>query len=54
MNIFLSEIHEKYTQIVKSANLIGFLNWLAKKSKLTNLVNPLDMNPSHMYFALKC
>ena len=28
MNRFLPEIHEKYTKIVKSANLIGFLNRL--------------------------
>ena len=29
MNQFLSEIHEKYTKIVKSTNWIGFLNRLA-------------------------
>ena len=29
MNRFLLEIHEIYTKIVKSANLIGFLNRLA-------------------------
>ena len=34
MNQFLSEIYEKYMKIVKSANLIGFLNQLAKISKI--------------------
>ena len=29
MNRFELEIHEKYMKIVKSANLIGFLNRLA-------------------------
>ena len=29
-----TEIHEKYTKIVKSANLIRFLNRLAKISKI--------------------
>ena len=40
MNRFLSEIHEKYTKIVKSANLIGFLNRLAKTSNLTDKSTP--------------
>ena len=40
MNQFLSEIHEKYTEIVKNANLIGFLNRLAKTSNLTDKSTP--------------
>ena len=34
MNQFLSEILEKYMKIVKNANLIGFLNQLAKIDKI--------------------
>ena len=41
MNTFLWEIHEKYMKIVKSANLIGFLNRLAKMKNLTDS-QPLD------------
>ena len=51
MNRFLPEIHEKYTKIVKSANLIGFLNQLAVSTSFAyfgqnyknfnRLVNPL-------------
>ena len=33
MNQFLSEIYEKYMKIVKNANLIRFLNRLAKIDK---------------------
>ena len=33
MNRFLPEMHEKYTKIVKSANLIGFLNQLVYLGK---------------------
>ena len=40
MNQFLSEILEKYTKIVKSANLIWFLNQLAKTSNLTDKSTP--------------
>ena len=43
MNQFLSEIHEKYTKIVKRANLIGFLNWLAVSFNLTDK-STLDSN----------
>ena len=43
----LSEIQEKYTKIVKSANLIGFLNRLAVLRTLRTLPisQPLDINP---------
>ena len=41
MNQFLSEIQEKYTKIVKNANLIGFLNRLVFPPTLTNS-QPLD------------
>ena len=43
MNQFLSEIQEKYTKILKSANLIGFLNRLAVSFNLTDS-QPLDSN----------
>ena len=36
MNRFQVEIQDKYTKLVKSATLIGFLNQFAKISKLTN------------------
>ena len=39
MNQFLSEIQEKYTKIVKSANLIGFLNRLAVLRTLRTLTD---------------
>ena len=42
MNQFLSEIYEKYTKIVKSTNLIGFLNWLVFPLNLTDS-QPLDI-----------
>ena len=48
MNRFQLEIHEKYTKIPKSANLIGFLNWLVsftpfgqKWRNSNRIVNPL-------------
>ena len=41
MNLFLSEIQGRYTKIVKTANLIGFLNWLAVSFNLTDS-QPLD------------
>ena len=41
MNQFLSEIYEKYTKIVKSANWIGFLNWLAKINNI-ELIEPIS------------
>ena len=41
MTQFLSEIQEKYTKIVKNANLIGFLNRLVFPSILTDS-QPLD------------
>ena len=44
MSQFLSEIQEKYTKIVKSANLIGFLNRLAVLRTLTDS-QPLDIEP---------
>ena len=44
MNRFQVEIQEKYTKLVKSATLIGFLNRLAKISKLTDS-QPLDNRP---------
>ena len=40
MNQFLSEIYEKYTKIVKNANLIGFLNRLAIFFNLTDKSTP--------------
>ena len=43
MNQFLSEIHEKYTKIVKSANLIGFLN------RLVFPLNLIDSQPLDIY-----
>ena len=42
MNRFLLEIIKKYTKIVKSANLIGFLNQLAVSFNLTDS-RPLDI-----------
>ena len=46
MSQFLSEMQEKYTKILKNANLIGFLNRLAKISKWSKLTDsqPLDSN----------
>ena len=41
MNQYLSEIHEKYTKIAKSAILIGFLNRLVFPLNLTDS-QPLD------------
>ena len=47
MNQFLSEIHEKYKKIVKSAHLIGFLNRLAVSFNLT-YSQPLDISNYHL------
>ena len=45
MGQFLSEVQEKYTKIIKSANLIGFLNRLAVLRTLRTLTDsqPLDI-----------
>ena len=49
MNRFLLEILEKYTKIIKSANLIGFLNRLAVSTSFAYFGHkpssqPLDIN----------
>ena len=58
MNQFLSEIYEKYTKIVKSANLIGFLKQLVVSTSFAyfgqnyknfnQLVNPLTVHLDHI------
>ena len=62
MNRFLLEIHEKYMKIVKSANLIEFLNWLVsftlfayfdQNYKNFNwLVNPLTVPTYYLAISL--
>ena len=53
MNQFLSEIQEKYMKIVKSANLIGFLNRLVYPSILTDS-QPFDtFPPKNKSFSIK-
>ena len=50
MNQFLSEIQEKYMEIIKSANLIVFLNWLAKTSNLADKSTPWQKYPTSIMF----
>ena len=51
-NRFLSEIYEKYMTIVKSANLIGFLNRLANEG-IQPIANPLTLTLARKFTEAK-